>query len=353
MQDSLLYIVSILIVVLVIAISINVYLLINKRKDKQDSDIEKTLEDLKTEIGKYREDDLKKIGSVEEALRNAQTDRQGFINAAKELQQTLVSGGGQKQGAWGEMMLKFILTEKLQFTEGQEFHVHENFDTEQGRLEPDVIIHLPGKRDLIIDSKVSLKAWNDYVNAKDEAARKNALDEHRKSIKRHIDSLSGKKYQNIKDLNTLDTVIMFCPNENAISSLGDTSRKMMDYAFTKKITLVGPSMLYYALKTVEYFWKSEKQNKNKLVIIDLANKVSSQAIDIYEVAKKTQDSIIKTSRGVDDIMSKIKDGKGSFLSKISKMNKIGGLSPKKEIPTHIHDEETPDDDNTTDREKLN
>ena len=132
---------------------------------------------------------------------------------------------------------------------------------------------------------------------------------------------------------------MFCPNENAISSLGDVSRKMMDYAISKKITLVGPSMLYYALKTVEYFWKSEKQNKNKQVIIELANKVSSQAVDIYETAKKTQDSITKTSSGVDDIMNKIQDGKGSFLSKISRMNKIGGLSPKKEIPEHIQDED--------------
>ena len=94
---------------------------------------------------------------------------------------------------------------------------------------------------------------------------------------------------------------------------------------------------------MEYFWKSEKQNKNKLVIIDLANKVSSQAIDIYEVAKKTQDSIIKTSRGVDDIMSKIKDGRGSLLSKILKMVKIGGLSPKKEIPHKIRNEDDEDD----------
>ena len=138
------------------------------------------------------------------------------------------------------------------------FHVHENFDTEEGRLEPDVIIHLPGKRDVIVDSKASLKAWNDYVNAKDEQSRKSSLDEHRKSIKRHIDSLSSKNYQHIKELNTLDTVIMFCPNENAISSLGDISRNMMDYAISKKITLVGPSMLYYALKTVEYFLEKRK-----------------------------------------------------------------------------------------------
>ena len=338
MQESVLYIVLAL-------LGVVIYLLLNPRKNRKETDdFEKTIKDLKTEIENYRKDDLKKQGSFEEALRNAQTDRQSFIDAAKELRQTLVSGGGQAQGAWGEMILKYILTEKLQFTEGQEFHVHENFDTEEGRLEPDVIIHLPGKRDAIVDSKVSLKAWNDYVNAKDEHSRKSALDEHRKSIKRHIDSLADKKYQDIKDLNTLDTVIMFCPNENAISSLGDTSRKMMDYAISKKITLVGPSMLYYALKTVEHFWKSEKQNKNKLAIIDLANKVSSQAVDIYEAAKKTQDSITKTSKGVDDIMSKIKDGKGSFLSKIIKMNKIGGLSPRKEIPADIKDEDLSNND---------
>ena len=131
---------------------------------------------------------------------------------------------------------------------------------------------------------------------------------------------------------------MFCPNEAAISSLGNSSRKMMDYAIQKKITLVGPSMLYFTLKTVEYYWKAEKQSKNTQKIIELANKISSQSVEIYESAKVARDSIQKTSSGVEDVMRKIKDGRGSFLSKVDNLNKVGGLIPKKNIPENIKED---------------
>ena len=118
----------------------------------------------------------------------------------------------------------------------------------------------------------------------------------------------------------------------------------MDYAISKKITLVGPSMLYFALKTVEYFWKTEKQSKNVQNIIDLANKVSAQSVEIYDSAKSAQDSVEKSMEKLDAVMSKIKDGRGSLLSRIVKMIKIGGLSPKKEIPHNIREEVDEEED---------
>jgi DNA recombination protein RmuC len=146
---------------------------------------------------------------------------------------------------------------------------------------------------------------------------------------------------------------MFCPNEAAISSLGIASRKMMDYAIEKKITLVGPAMLYFTLKTVEHFWKAERQSKNTQKIIELANKISSQSIDIYESAKIAQDSIVKTTKGVDDVMKKIKDGKGSFLSKVDNLNKVAGLSPKKNIPEDIYEEIEIEENEEDNNNKLN
>ena len=251
------------------------------------------------------------------------------------MKNTLVAGSSQKQGAWGEMVLEHILT-KLQFTEGEEFEKHKNFKSEEGdKLIPDFIVHFPGKRDVIIDSKVNLTAWDEYVNSDNKEDREEALSRHKLSIKAHIDGLSKKNYKNIEDINTLDSVIMFCPNEAAISSLGSSSRKMMDYAIEKKITLVGPSMLYFTLKTVEYFWKAERQSKNTKKIIELANKISSQSVEIYDSAKVAIDGIAKTSKGVEGIMMKIKGGRGSFLSKIDSMNKIGGLSPKKPLPNDV------------------
>ena len=316
-----------------------------RNKENTNEDYTRTLKTLADKIQEFQDENKENRGSFLQVLTDMRTAEQNIGTVAQELKNTITSGGGQKQGDWGQMVLEYILKNKLQFTEGEEFEVQKSFETDEGRQIPDVIVHFPNNRDVIIDSKVSLQAWDKYVNSTDERVKEETLAMHKKSIKNHIDSLYKKKYQTIKEINTLDTVIMFCPNEAAISSLGDSSRKMMDYAISKKITLVGPTMLYYALKTVEYFWKTEKQSKNIKDVIDIANRVSAQAVEIYQSAKNAQVSLGKSFEGLDEVLNKIKDGKGSFLSKIDRMNKIGGLSPKKQIPVDIfNDDLEPDDD---------
>ena len=142
-------------------------------------------------------------------------------------------------------------------------------------------------------------------------------------------------------IKSLDGVIMFCPNEAAISTLGQSSRLMLDYAMQKKITLVGPAMLYFTLKTVEYYWKAEKQNKNTQQVIKLAEEIGSISIKVYDGAKKSAESIKKTSDGIDEIMNKIKDGRGSLLGKVNKMEKVGGVSLKdsQKIPNESKNDE--------------
>jgi len=328
--------------------SLGILLIQKIKKDQivntQDSDVFGEIKLLKKEVEDYNTNANMHRGSLNQILTDMRAAELQVGEAAREIKNTLVTGGGQKQGAWGQLILEHILENKLQFTKGQEFEIQKSFNTEDGRLIPDVLVHFPDGRDVVIDSKVSLTAWDRYVNSTDEAEKKEALKDHRKSIKDHIDSLAGKNYQNIKDINSLDTVIMFCPNEPSISSLGDISRNMMDYAISKKITLVGPSMLYFALKTVEYFWKTEKQSKNVQNIIDLANKVSSQSVEIYESTQSAHDSVEKSMEKLEAVMNKIKDGKGSLLSRILKMIKIGGLSPKKEIPNNIKEEVIKEED---------
>jgi len=310
------------------------------------NDIKKTMDDLQDKNSSYQ-------GKITEKLESFTLSGMNFEKIANEMKNTLVAGSSQKQGAWGEMVLSHILN-KLQFTEGEEFEKHKNLKSDEDeKLIPDFIVHFPQNRDVIIDSKVNLTAWDEYVNSDDENVKENALTRHKQAIKNHIDTLSKKKYQNLKGINTLDAVIMFCPNEAAISSLGIASRKMMDYAIEKKITLVGPAMLYFTLKTVEHFWKAERQSKNTQKIIELANKISSQSIDIYESAKIAQDSIVKTTKGVDDVMKKIKDGKGSFLSKVDNLNKVGGLSPKRNIPEDIYEEIEIEENEEDNNNKLN
>ena len=310
----------------------------DKSENKDENDVFGEIKTLREKVESFKAEADTERGSINQILTDMRSAEQQVGEAAREIKRTLVTGGGQKQGAWGQLILEHILENKLQFTKGQEFEVQKSFNTNDGRLIPDVLVHFPDGRDVVIDSKVSLTAWDRYVNSTDEVEKKEALSDHRISIKNHIDSLAKKNYQSIKDINSLDTVIMFCPNEPSISSLGDISRNMMDYAISKKITLVGPSMLYFSLKTVEYFWKTEKQSKNVQNIIDLANKVSSQAVEIYDSAQTAHDSMEKSMEKLDSVMGKIKDGKGSLLSRIIKMVKIGGLSPKKEIPNNVRDE---------------
>ena len=301
------------------------------KRNNNNSSLETKITAIQTLLGNMKTEEDQRTGSINTALTDIKTVSQEISFRSQEIKNTLISGPGQKQGAWGQMVLEFILG-KLGFTEGQEFQTQVSMKTDDGATKiPDVIVHFPdkdGQRDVVIDSKVSLTAWNEYENSDDENIKEEALKRHKKSIKDHIDSLSKKNYQKELGIKSLDGVIMFCPNEAAISTLGNSSRLMMEYAIEKKITLVGPAMLYFTLKTVEYYWRAEKQSKNTQQVIKLAEEIGSISIKVYEGAKKSVESIKKTSDGIDEVMNKIKDGRGSLLGKVNKMEKVGGISVK-------------------------
>jgi len=301
------------------------------KRNNDNSSLETKITAIQNLLGNMKTEEDQRTGSINTALTDIKTASQEISLRSQEIKNTLISGPGQKQGAWGQMVLEFILG-KLGFTEGQEFQTQVSMKTDDGSTKiPDVIVHFPdkdGQRDVVIDSKVSLTAWNEYENSDDENIKEEALKRHKKSIKDHIDSLSKKNYQKELGIKSLDGVIMFCPNEAAISTLGNSSRLMMEYAIEKKITLVGPAMLYFTLKTVEYYWRAEKQSKNTQQVIKLAEEIGSISIKVYEGAKKSVESIKKTSDGIDEVMNKIKDGRGSLLGKVNKMEKVGGISVK-------------------------
>ena len=314
-------------------------------KKENVGDLASNLKSLEQKIDGFQTSNATERGSIKTILQDIKTGEADVVKAAEDIKKTLVSGGSQNQGSWGELVLNRILTDNLQFTEGEEFDVHKSFNEEDGRKIPDVIIHFPDGRDVVVDSKVSLKAWDEYVNATEEREKEEALERHKLSLKTHIDTLAKKNYQGIKGIKTVDTVIMFCPNESAISILPrQGGSKLFEYAIKNKVTLASPSIFYYMLKTAEYSWKADKQSKNVADIIKLANLVSSQAVDIYGSAKKAQEAIANASDKNSEVMEKIKDGSGSFLSRIKRMNKLG-LTPKKQIPIAVDDDE--DDNNKT------
>ena len=319
--------------------AIFIYFKLNNKNEVDIESYSKNLKDLKEAIEDYEDTNSEDRGAVKTLLEAVKTGNKEVKEEAEKIANTFISGGGQKQGVWGEIVLNNILTNNLGLREGHEFLTQESYNTEEGNLQPDVIINYPDGKCMIVDSKVSLTAFDEYANSSDERTKEDALKRHKQSLKNHIDSLNKKNYQGIKDLKTLDTIIMFCPNEKALELPDKGGQKLMEYALSKKVTLCGPSMLFLILKVAEYFWKADKQSKNILDVIELANKISTQTVDIYNSAKKAQDSIQKSSLGVSEVMDKIKDGKGSLLSKTSKMNKIGGLTPKKLPPNDIEDDQ--------------
>ena len=314
-----------------------------KKKDDTEADnfhekmgaFKESILNIEQAIEKIKEDEANKKGSISTMLEDFKTRGENLERVAREMKNTLISGPGQKQGAWGQMVLEYIL-KKLEFTEGQQFETQKSITTEEGRLIPDVVVHFPDNREVVIDSKVSLTAWDEYVNSDDPVIKEEALKRHRISIKNHIDSLSKKDYQKLYKINSLDSVIMFVPNEASISSLGDISRKMMEYALENKVTMVGPAMLYFTLKTVEYYWKAERQSKNIKEVVKLAEEIGSQGIRVYDSSKKAAEAIKKTSDSVEEVLRQVKDGRGSLIGKVKKMEKLGGLTfKKKKIPDEI------------------
>jgi DNA recombination protein RmuC len=332
--------------------AIFIYFKLNNKNEVDIGSYSKNLKDLEDAIKGYENTNSEDRGKIQTLLQAVQTGNKEVKEEAEKIANTFISGGGQKQGVWGEIVLNNILTNNLGFREGHEFVTQKNFNTDERNLQPDVIINYPDGKCMIVDSKVSLTAWDEYANSSDERIKEDALKRHKQSLKNHVDSLNKKNYQGIKDLKTLDTIIMFCPNEKALELPDKGGQKLMEYALSKKVTLCGPSMLFLVLKVAEYFWKADKQSKNILNVIELANKISSQTVDIYNSAKKAQDSFRKTSDGITEVMDKIKDGKGSLLSKTSKINKIGGLTPKKLPPADVNEDDYEDNEND-DEDKNN
>ena len=198
-----------LIIGLLLGVVAKSYFSKTETKDDDVSNFAQDIKDLKKLIEENEETTSEDRGNIKALLTAVNTGQTQVVAEAEKIANTFISGGGQKQGAWGELVLNNILTNNLGFREGSEFETQKGFSTEEGNKQPDVIVNFPDGRKVIVDSKVSLTAWDEYVNSKDKINKDDALERHKRSIKNHIDSLNKKNYQAIKEINTLDTIIMF------------------------------------------------------------------------------------------------------------------------------------------------
>ncbi len=254
-------------------------------------------------------------------------------NLAKALK-----GDQQKQGAWGEMVLASIL-ERSGLREGEEYEVQSHYRGDEGQaFRPDVVVNLPGGRRLVVDSKVSLVAYERAVNAEDEATRAANMKLHVGSVKTHIDTLSAKKYHELDD-GSVDYVILFMPIESAFSEAVQASPDLSFYASERNIVIASPTNLMVALKTVDNLWSIDRRNKNALDIAKRAGLLYDKFVGFTQDMEKVGERLTQAQTSHAAAVSKLSQGSGNLVGQVETL-KVLGAKAAKQIAMD-HEEEPP------------
>lgn len=245
-----------------------------------------------------------------------------------------LKGDSKMQGNWGELVLERVL-EKSGLEKGREYEVQQSFTNVDGnRIMPDVIINLPDGKKMVVDSKVSLTAYERFVNEDDETLKATILKEHINSIKRHVEQLGDKNYQDIYEMESPDFVLLFIPIETAFSIALNEDTTLYNKAFEKNIVIVTPSTLLATLRTIDSMWTNQKQQENAIEIARQAgalyDKFEGFVQDLIKIGKKMDEA--KSEYG--NAMNKLVDGKGNLVTSVEKLKKMGAKA-KKALPENI------------------
>lgn len=247
-----------------------------------------------------------------------------------------LKGDVKKQGNWGEVVLERIL-ERSGLSRGQEYQREvATLNAEGKQIRPDVVIHLPEEKHIIIDSKVSLIAYERYINANDGDDKDQYIREHITSLKSHVKELAHKHYQSASILNTPDFVLMFVPIESSFAIAVQADQELFAYAWDLKIVIVSPSTLLATLRTIASIWKQEYQNRNVLEIARqggaLYDKLVSFSEDLLKVGKKLEE----TQDSYNDSIKKLNQGRGNLVRRAENIRQLGA-KVKKKLPQSLLD----------------
>ena len=310
--------------------------------DQNQTNIGNLLNPLKEKFGEFQQ----KVESLEKENLTGRTELKTQIESLRSLNErlsqdannlvTALKGSSQQQGQWGEQLLESIL-EEAGLRKGHQYFTQESFTRDEpsangrNRARLDVLVKLPEGRDLILDSKVSLNAYNDYCAAQDDDAREAALGRHLGSVRGHIRGLAQQEYHLLDGVNSPDFVVMFVPLEPAFMLAISRDSKLWQEAWEKNILLVSPSTLLFVLRTVAQLWRQEQQTKNVQDIVrrggELYDKLAAFAADLAEVGK----NLDKARGSYDDAVKKLSTGKGNAIRQ-AEMLKGLGVKQSKTIP---------------------
>ena len=297
--------------------------------------LEKKIKDFEEKVDKTHKESIDYHSALRQQILglkelNVQMSKE-TLNLTKALK-----GDSKTQGNWGELVLERVL-EKSGLEKDREYFVQQSFTNEEGkRILPDVVIHLPDNKKMIVDSKVSLTAYEQLVNSEDEHEKERLIKEHTNSLKRHVDQLSEKKYEDIYKIESPDFVLLFVPIEPAFAVALNEDNTLYNKAFEKNIVIVTPTTLLATLRTIDTMWNNEKQQRNALEIARQAgalyDKFEGLLKDLINIGKK----IDATKSDYSLAMNKLVEGKGNLITSVEKLKKMGAKA-KKALPESIID----------------
>ncbi len=298
-------------------------------KSENEEKLNAILEPLKERINAFEKEvrEANRLGTERhvsmEAVIKTLSEQHSKMNTTAQNLVDALRGEQKVQGDWGELALERIL-EASGLEKNREYFVQNNFkDAEGNNLRPDVIIQLPENKQIIVDSKVSLKAFEQFVNESDEQKRKVFLQQHIQSVKNHVKQLSEKDYTQIPEITSPDFVLLFIPLESSFALAMKEEPTLYQQAWDKKIVIVTPSTLLATLKTVGSIWKQELQTRNAKEIAEQAGRLYDKFVGFVADMEKIGNKQREAANAYDAAMNKLNTGNGNLIRSAEKLKKLG------------------------------
>jgi len=321
---------------------------VKKLNEANESQLATTLTPLRTTINEFKSklekteiENVDRSARLENEIKNLREASSNIGANAENLTRAL-KGDNKAQGNWGEMILESVL-EKSGLEKGKEFIVqHSDLNDEEKTIRPDVIVNLPENKHIIVDSKVSLTAYNSYVNTQDDKEKALAMRSHLDSVRSHIKLLSEKKYESADKLTTPEFVLLFMPIEPALIAAFNEDNNLFSFAWERNIILVSPTTLLATLRTVASIWSQEKRSKNAESIAKEAGTFIDKLDGFVSSLETLETNLSSAQKTLNKAMGQLKTGNGNLLAKAKKMKIMGaksGSNFEKRLPSIDNDEE--------------
>ena len=297
----------------------NIGEILNPLKEKIEK-FEKKVDDIQKEDIRERTSLLVEVKKLSELHTRISEEANNLTKALK--------GDNKKQGNWGEIILERVL-ERSGLSKGVEYDTQRREKSDDGEIFiPDVVINLPDNKHIIVDSKVSLVAYQAYVNSEIQEEKDKFLKQHIDSLKAHVKGLSEKNYQNIKEFNTPDFVLMFLPIESSFGIAIQTENELFNFAWEMRIVIVSPTTLLATLRTIASIWKQENQTKNALEIARQSGALYDKFVLMLKDVENIGSYIAKSNEAYNETIKKISTGSGNIVGRIENIRKLGAKATK-------------------------